>query len=682
MTDQRSGLITQAARFDDDTLAHLANKGLVRRAKKLVDAGVELSDGDDSLVVEGDGWSVNFAWDEPLADGHCGCATAGVCQHLVAAIIALRSDADSEDSPHSDPPNGGEDSPPTDTAGFADLSDGGDGESDSELESRAPRPTEDGSSIRQSLLAMTDDALRNWAKKADSTWAQTRAASLDPNQVVIDDSGSVLVVDLPTPHASVRFVSSTPDEALVKPASKHDRRATALAVLAIWLVAERELAVRDEPPRPTELLVERNNTLRTASQVTTDLVRLGLLYLGNGERERLDSLAAACRGVKLYRLAILAERASDQLAALDAQTADASTDRLLAQLAEISTVAERLSKLLDQGAPLPDGLVGRARARYEAMGHLQLIGLGHYPWGDRRFAGTTAVLAESSTRFFTVSRPELVNGRMLSEAIGWEGAGSASSLSGRRVTLANALASDEHRLSGSAKTSASIGGPITQQDLNTLAWAGEVPTRPSRLAGRTAALWTLIPVAVVEAGPAFDDVDQSLAWAIQSYGHEITMRTSYRQSTKPMIDNIEHLFFEVGVPPEYVIARLDLRDGNLTGWPIATVTNGELFNLSTPRRLGATHHTTADEDEETPDEQITSTHLSRLGDRIVRIAERGCSEAGQTDLARTRTQAFDHGFVTLSTVIGSTTDPAVAVLRAAWVHGEMSSLSGEEPAGS
>ncbi|MCP4806682.1 MAG: hypothetical protein GY884_15175, partial [Proteobacteria bacterium] len=79
----------------DDVLVDLANKGLVKRAHKLVGKG-EPTVSWDGVVPTGtfsDGVVSSLPQDTGLADSPCSCAASGVCRHRLALVVACRSEA-------------------------------------------------------------------------------------------------------------------------------------------------------------------------------------------------------------------------------------------------------------------------------------------------------------------------------------------------------------------------------------------------------------------------------------------------------------------------------------------------------------------------------------------------------------------------------------------------------------
>lgn len=639
--DERSvELFGQAAQFDQAALEHLANKGLVRRAAKLLGAVAAIDERDDGVAVVGDDWEVFFAWGTAVVDGRCVCATAGVCQHLVAAVMRLASQV-ADGGPSDD----GEALPKDQSDDSAD---------------------QESTAILASLLTITDEELRSWAKKSDTQWALARAASIDVADVVVAGDRYV-AIDLPTPHASVRFMSSNLDAALVKPSTRHDRRATALALVVLWRFHGREVEVLPRVggrAKGNELVSERLAVVARANKICGDLLVIGLLHVGDSERERLNSLAASARGVKLYRLAILAERTADVVDALTAQSPEADTERLLDVLSELMVVAGALRDHLENHRALPDGLVGTARARYEAVGQLDLACIGHYTWGNQRFAGVTGVFAESAARCFTLSRPTLVNGRPLSEAAGWAGAGSVTSLAGKRVLLSGALASAEQRLSGSERVSASIGSQLTHSDFGSLAWDGRQPTPPSRLLGRVGSRWAVVPIDAESAPLTFDPITQTTVWPLVVGQRVIEFRLRYRASTGQAVARFESQA-TLG-PPDHIVARLSTGPGGVVGWPIAVVRGGVLASL-----FGSSAFTTS----QAPDVQAAilevpptkESHLERIGSRLTRLAESGRRVGLSNDLADLARSADLWGLPVIRDVIVAAPDNGAAVLRATWV---------------
>jgi hypothetical protein len=83
--------------LDDDGLVALANRGLVKRARKEVDRGdgpKVVLEGDVVVATFADGTVSRLPADVPLKDAPCTCGASKVCRHRLAAVMAYRAGAD------------------------------------------------------------------------------------------------------------------------------------------------------------------------------------------------------------------------------------------------------------------------------------------------------------------------------------------------------------------------------------------------------------------------------------------------------------------------------------------------------------------------------------------------------------------------------------------------------------
>lgn len=160
-------LKAQLVRFEDGAFAALANKGLLRRARKdLEKEQAEIIEATSALVaMRFGGHRVEFDARGP-SHATCSCPAHGSCQHVLAAAITLASL--SEDSPHggaisTTPASPSSESPPDGSA-------------------ISTTPTESSDSLaplRTALLEMTARALRKHAGKAGYRWAWQFVQDLD-----------------------------------------------------------------------------------------------------------------------------------------------------------------------------------------------------------------------------------------------------------------------------------------------------------------------------------------------------------------------------------------------------------------------------------------------------------------------------------------------------------------------
>jgi hypothetical protein len=88
----REKLQAELARYDDDAFAALANRGLLRRARKDLEkqAAEIVAESAQELTLSFGGQQVHFDA-RGAAHARCSCPASGVCQHILAAAISLQS---------------------------------------------------------------------------------------------------------------------------------------------------------------------------------------------------------------------------------------------------------------------------------------------------------------------------------------------------------------------------------------------------------------------------------------------------------------------------------------------------------------------------------------------------------------------------------------------------------------
>jgi len=92
--------------LDDDALVALANRGLVKRARKEVDRGdgpTVALDGEVVVATFADGTVSRLPPDVPLKDAPCTCGALKVCRHRLAAVMVCRANAPADDAPDDAP---------------------------------------------------------------------------------------------------------------------------------------------------------------------------------------------------------------------------------------------------------------------------------------------------------------------------------------------------------------------------------------------------------------------------------------------------------------------------------------------------------------------------------------------------------------------------------------------------
>eukprot|EP01030_Chromulinospumella_sphaerica_P018117 gene18117-17968_t len=192
--------------YDDDTLATLANAGLLRRAAKDVEAGKVLwqRQGDTDGVVQADGQQVQLDARGPQK-AQCDCPAPGLCKHILAAALWLRA-----------LPDGGPEAavPEAAPANAADL------EANADAPAPPPPPPAAQADPLAEVLALDSAALF----KAAGVAAQRRALQALPCGVEWRAQGSALVMDLPALGVSCRWVAGAGFDGMVSEVPARERR--------------------------------------------------------------------------------------------------------------------------------------------------------------------------------------------------------------------------------------------------------------------------------------------------------------------------------------------------------------------------------------------------------------------------------------------------------------------------
>ena len=348
---QVAAFAASLAAIDDDTLAALANKGLVRRARKDIEKtppAVVAADG-QSVSMQVEGATVKLV--NPVSKSTCTCAS-GICRHILGAVIFLRE------------------SPTTTTA--------------------APEPT---SSVAEQLLAQDEEALQTWAPKP----LLKRAAIVLSRGYDVQEE-PIILVSLPAQNVTVRLLGAAPDAMICSCHASGACEHKVAAVLAFQAhrtgravqVPQAILEASSGAPRSREEVRDAVATLMC------EIVALGLCRISAVTQQRLRTLATSAHGVDLPRLERMLKALSDEVSLTLSRDAQASSATLLISASRIFA----LCTALDQPTP---ALVGEHRSVYMPVaGSLELIGLGARRWRTRSgYHGLTVLFWEPSSKRWT-----------------------------------------------------------------------------------------------------------------------------------------------------------------------------------------------------------------------------------------------------------------------------------------
>jgi hypothetical protein len=554
------------ARHDDAAFEALANRGLLRRARK------DLEKAEPAIV--GQGATVDIRVGDRLvkldargpAHAQCDCAAPEVCLHILAACLWLKGTG------------------------------------------AAPGSTSDAAStqsidqLHADLMSFDTPALEKWSGVPGYRWALELVGDLEDPESVRIAAESNVVVSFAHPRFSCRYVGGGLDSAIVDLSISDARKYVVAAVIAYQRANGRPLPAPPERRRAARALdlgkdhelasdtmehraEARAKVMASAEQLLLDCLLTGLSHLSAASAERFTTLAVGAQGAELHRLALLLRRLADHVEMLLHREAGADEAQLLDDLALAHALLAALhAAKVDAGEDGPRRLVGEARSAYETAGSLELFGLGAYPWRSASgYLGLTLLFrgaTDGQWYTWSESRPEIQRGfdpvvRYKSTAP-WGGIGTPQQLVGKRFTLIGAQANRFGRLSSSRATTAAVAEPFdaapvlrdavtdwSELESRLRANGGTLDERDPRSA------WCVVRPAV--AGNAqFEATEQALWWPLHDKaGRVLACRLAFSEMTAHAIARIESI--GPAAAGKGVVVRLARMHGRLIAEPMSIV---------------------------------------------------------------------------------------------------------------
>jgi hypothetical protein len=581
--------------FDDEALAALANKGLVRRARKDLESNPPVSlepSGDRPRLAVGDG-VVELAL--PPSRSTCSCPAGGVCRHILAALIYVRDSA----------PVGGSE----------------------------PEP-EAGPSVSaiEEMMAVDDAAIASWAGKPLAARA-VKALALGMTAEV-EEAGAV-VVRFPSRNVVCRWMPGGGLTGMVcschAPGPCEHRVAAVLAV-------QTARGVREPASEPEALAASagaprtREEVLASLGEVLRDLVALGTSRLSRATAGRLRTLAVSAHGVDFPRLVRLVRTLADEVDHGLARDAQADSSRVLAAAARVEALRHALAR------PTP-ALVGEHRSRYEPVGDIEIVGLGARRWRARSgYEGLTLYFWDRSARAWaswTEARPTTTGGFDPAARFDgdgpWAGLASPSQASRSALRLTGAWRNRHGRLSGRPSTRASVTGPVDPAEAPVIERWHDLLAQVNRLFGggfrdRDERDGVVLLAPKLWAPAQFGPIRQEVVrFVFDADGRPLPLVIPHTPENQDAVGALEKLD-PSGV--RTVLGLLRLEADRLAVEPVAVRSDKSFLNLTLDaevqpvKRPGAATERVGDDPEERDDEEETPTGRSTtpLGVLLGRLA--------------------------------------------------------------
>ncbi len=585
-------IVLALCRDDDAGLVALANRGLVRRAKKDAEREpaviVEVTDDTVTAVVSQETVQLNRI---PGAST-CSCPASGCCRHILSAWVsvadALAADVELED---------------TESAAAEAL-------------------------VADELSAIDDAELRGWLGKKLFDEA-LREIALGATVTFQLDEGFGARIDQ---HGQqCRWVPGSGVTAMV--CSCHAPTPClhrAMAIIAwqvhagqrdIDTVAQTEATASSGTPRT------RVEILDALKQWIGDFIHHGFARLNEASAARLTNLATSAHGVDLPRLELGLRRLAGEIGAWLNHDSHVSAETLLDRAATVNLIR---SGLIHSVA----GSVGEHRQRYHRVGTLDLSGVGARVWETRSgYQGVTVYFWDDASNVWNTwsdarrGRNEEFDPRRRYRADGpWQGCRSPALACRSRVRLLNAWRSSPGRLSARQEVRAIVQEATSLDRLPIVSDFTELLSRArAGVIGGFAASEnsSLVLIQPAQWGmPRFDDIAQEL---------RVSVCDAQRRALDVVLvhdtwerDGISWLEKQTLAEGTCVFGNLELRRGALVLRPISLLTDGHVISLTAlPREAdqeaegqddpsSSTESTSGDTDDDSEELVLTDSSVARV----------------------------------------------------------------------
>jgi hypothetical protein len=584
--DRESDLLikikARLAVYDENALAALANRGLLRRAQKDLEDGQPIITGETDGFLEMSVCEAVVRLSEVPQESKCTCPSGTICRHILAAVIFVQN-------------------LPV----------------EANLKSR--------NSCAEEILAVDDAALKKWSG-IELVRRATRKLSTGYD-VEIED-GPQVVFTIPAIEVTCRWMPGCGLAGML--CSCHSRRPCEHRVMAVLAyqasrgertIEEDVCVMKASPGAPRT----REEVLASVGVVLREMVTQGFSRLSENIEQRLQTLAVSAHGVDLPRLERQLRTVSDEVRLLLARDAQADSRNLMIAAARTEALRSALSHPTAR-------LVGEHRSSYEPVGALELAGVGARRWQTRSgYAGLTVYFWDRKAErwaTWTDSRPTSVERfdplERYEDTGPWEGCSSPSDACRAEIKLLGAWRNRNGRLSGRPSTRASGNIKSNPPTLPPAAdnWstaaerAARLFTEGFRDRGEQDEIVMLVPKEWDR--PEFDQVRQEMVWPVRdSDGRELRLVLPHTNETSHAMSVIESFG---KASPVGLLGLIRLSAGRVVVEPVTLYQkSGEMMNLTLDagsikkkRKNWVTALIEIDEDDDR-DELLTGSSTNAIG---------------------------------------------------------------------
>jgi hypothetical protein len=558
--------------YDDDTLVALASAGLLRRAAKDVEAGkVGWSPpGGATSTIEADGQPVELDARGPQ-HARCSCPAPGLCKHILAAVLWLRT---LPATPPAPPP-----APAASPAGpvgpdslAAAAPAGVPGPSPvpaAEVPGATPDPLAE-------VLALDSAALF----KAAGVTATRQAAKTPGAGLEWRVQGATLVIELAGLGVTCRWVAGAGFGGMVSEVAAGQRKVVHLMALAALRAALGQplawppgLAPEAAGgPEPATLTPGERAFLGQVRSTLHELLHTGLSHASALVGSRLLALNMSARSEGLPRLAALLRNLGGMVELLVRHDHQAQERDALALMSRIGALCEALLACSEGRDPaLLPALRGALRRSFDETGELELLPLGAHWWqtlGGARGLSLAlwdvhgARLLQAGMARPDASDPAFTRLGAWSAQAFWPGAGTAAQMAASPLLLSQPRLAEDGRLAlgGTSRARSLPAWQAADPRLGTLGcddWS-VLAAHLRSLSGLNASTGDVLLLRPARTrAPVLNEVWQQLRWAVQDgQGRWLELVLPLGPQHDTRAQNLER-FVARGAPLHAVVVRVE-----------------------------------------------------------------------------------------------------------------------------
>ncbi|MWP61639.1 hypothetical protein [Gilliamella sp. Pas-s25] len=370
--------------YDQEALALYANIGLVRRARKDIEANkvtlVEKNN-EDYLEFEADGQQVRLSA-QGIQAASCNCPALGHCKHIISAVLWLQSNASLLD-PITDSNNIDDDNQ------IKPLNQSNDSHnSDNKISTKQLETIRPLANVLTELLSLDASKLLKKAGKANMFTAYQLVCDWQKNPLVtIEYQDSQIRIIVPESDTPIIYMAGTGFAGMISAFPTKQKMAVHLAVIAYlfeqnnkiwtWPIECRQSIMHEVD----QLSADEITLIKQIQQHIYTLIKQGLSHVSHSQAEQLQLLNMSARSQGLPRLAAMLRHLCQLIELLAKRHFTVEEQDILLFLGQVKAYTEML--LHHQGEQLFK-LRGRIKRQYKTeLQTLDLLPLGGRWWQSK-----------------------------------------------------------------------------------------------------------------------------------------------------------------------------------------------------------------------------------------------------------------------------------------------------------